>query len=292
MTITALRAFHRVALAGSFTRASAISGLSQPTLSAQVKSIEVMHAAALFERKGRGVVLTPLGQRLLDITTRIFTAEDEAQALLDGARALKRGHLRIAADNATHVMGTLAELRRHHPGLTFSITSDNSSAVLEQLINHQADVAITARASSDPRIRSALLKRDQLVLFMPRDHPLADQESVLLSALAGQDLVIRERGSVTREVFESRLAEAGITPGTLMEVQGREAVREAVAAGFGIGIVFESEFSSATAFRTLRVRDADLAVAEYAACLARRTNLPMLRRFFEIIAGHVAEPHR
>ncbi len=59
--------------------------------------------------------------------------------------------------------------------------------------------------------------------------------------LAGEDLVIRERGSVTREVFESALAERGVTPGTLIEVEGRESVREAVAAGFGLGIVFESE---------------------------------------------------
>ena len=289
MNLTTLRAFHMVALAGSFTRASAITGLSQPTLSAQVKGIEAVHAAALFDRKGRGVVLTPLGQRLLDITTRLFAAEEDAQALLEGARTLRRGHLRIAADSATHVMGALAELRRRSPGLTFSLTSDNSSAVLEQLITHQADIAITARASSDPRIRSVVMKRDHLVLFMPAAHALATRPDVVLAALAGQDLVIRERGSVTREVFEARLAEAGITPGTLMEVQGREAVREAVSAGFGIGVVFESEFGADPAFRALRVRDADLAVAEYAACLTRRVNLPMMRRFFEIVGEFSAK---
>jgi aminoethylphosphonate catabolism LysR family transcriptional regulator len=284
MTLAALRAFHAVASQRSFTGASRVTGLSQPSLSTQVKLLEAHNEAALFDRHGRGgITLTPLGQRLYDVTTRLFAAEEEARALLEGMRTLHRGHLRIAADSATHVMPVLAELRARHEGLTFSLTSDNSSAVLEQVLDHRADIAVCARATSDPRLMSVVLKRDRLVLFMPARHPLTTVGEIELSMLEGADLVIRERGSVTREVFEARLAEGGITPGRLMEVQGREAVREAVAAGFGIGIVFESEFVEDPAFRALPVSDTDLAVAEYAVCLARRARLPLLRRFFEMV---------
>ena len=104
-----------------------------------------------------------------------------------------------------------------------------------------------------------------------------------ISALAGQDLVIREAGSVTREVFEARLAEAGIRPGVLVEVQGREAVREAVAAGFGIGIVFDSEFAPDPAFRTISLASVDMLVAEYVVCLEARRRLPMVRSFLELV---------
>jgi aminoethylphosphonate catabolism LysR family transcriptional regulator len=284
MNHTALRAFHAVATHLSFTRASRATGLAQPALSAQVKRLESGHEAALFDRHGRGgVSLTPLGQRLLDVTTRLFAAEEEARALLEGMRTLRRGHLRIAADSATHVMAALAEMRAEHPGLTFSLTSDNSSAVLEQVLDHRADIAISARATSDPRLHSVVMKRDRLVLFMPGNHVLAAQQAVNLALLEQQDLVIRERGSITREVFEVELARAGITPGRLMEVQGREAVREAVAAGFGIGIVFESELPRDAGFKALAVADADLAVAEYAVCLMRRARLPLIRRFFAVI---------
>ena len=284
MSITGLRAFHAVARAGSFTRAAEAAGISQPTLSSQVRLLEERHDAALFDRKGRGVALTPLGQKLLDITTRLFAAEDEAKALLEGVRTVRRGHLRLAADSATHAMPLLARMRERSPGLTFSLRIGNSSTVLDDLLDYRADIAITARPSSDPRFAIRLLKRDRVVLFAPAGHRLARQRSVPLAALAGEDLVIRERGSVTREVFESALAERGITPGTLIEVEGRESVREAVAAGFGLGIVFESEMPPGEGFRAIAIADAALDVAEYVACLAARERVAMVQGFLGLVA--------
>ena len=93
----------------------------------------------------------------------------------------------------------------------------------------------------------------------------------------------RERGSITREVFETRLAEAGIRPGALVEVQSREAVQEAVAAGFGIGVIFDSEFAQDAACRKLAAPDADLAVAEYVICLEERRRIPLVRGFLDLL---------
>src|SRR5262245_20276421 len=134
MNLTQLRAFHVVARAGSVSLAARAGSTSQPTLSAQVKALEKGYGVDLFARKGRGVQLTPVGQSLQAITTRLFAAEDEAQALLEGSRALTRGHLRVSADSACHVMPILAALKRRHQGLTFSLKVDNSAAVLTQLI--------------------------------------------------------------------------------------------------------------------------------------------------------------
>ncbi|MCU0819786.1 MAG: LysR substrate-binding domain-containing protein [Beijerinckiaceae bacterium] len=284
MSITGLRAFHAVARAGSFTRAAEAAGISQPTLSSQVRLVEERHDAALFDRKGRGVALTPLGQKLLDITTRLFAAEEEAKALLEGVRTVRQGHLRIAADSATHAMPLLARMRDRAPGLTFSLRIGNSSTVLDDLLDYRADIAITARPSSDPRFTIRLLRRDRVVLFAPSGHRLASRRAVPLADLAGQDLVIRERGSVTREVFESALAERGITPGMLIEVEGRESVREAVAAGFGLGIVFESEMPPGDSFRPVAIADEPLDVAEYVACLAARAEVAMVRSFLDLVS--------
>lgn len=284
MSITGFRAFHAVARAGSFTRAAEALALSQPTLSSQVRLLEERHDAALFDRKGRGVALTPLGQKLLDITTRLFAAEEEARALLEGVRTVRQGHLRLAADSATHAMPLLARMRDRAPGLTFSLRIGNSSTVLDDLLEYRADIAITARPSSDPRFAIRLLRRDRVVVFAPAGHRLANKGTVPLSELAGEDLVIRERGSVTREVFETALAERGITPGMLIEVEGRESVREAVAAGFGLGIVFESEMPPGDSFRAIAIADAPLDVAEYVACLAARERVAMVRSFLDLVS--------
>ena len=285
MNLTLLRAFHLVAEAGGFTRASEGGGASQPTLSAQVRAIEAEHGVSLFNRRGRGATLTPLGQSLLAVTTRLFSAEEEAEALLAGARSLTRGHLRVAADSATHVMPLLAELRRRHAGVTFGLRVGNSSEVLQHLLDYDVDVAVMAKQTSDPRIHALHLRTDTLVLFTPATHAWAHRDRVLLQELGGRDLVIRERGSITREVFEARLGEAGVKPGALIEVETREAVREAVAAGFGIGVVFRSELPEGSSLSAIVVEDADLSVDEYVACLEERRRTPLVRGFLEIARG-------
>lgn len=280
---TGLAAFHAVAQAESFTKAARARNVSQPTLSAQVRGLEEAYGVRLFDRIGRAVRLTPLGQSLFVITARMFTAEEEAEALLAGVRTLTRGHLRIAADSATHVMPALGRIRDKHPGLTFSLTIGNSSDVIAQIMDYSADVAVTAKRTSDPRIHVVRLREDQLVGFMRSDHPFAGHGAVPIEAFVGQDVVLRERGSVTREVFEARLAEAGVRPGHLLEVQTREAVRDAVATGFGIGVIFGSEFREGEGLRRLEITGADLSVAEYAVCLEERRRIPLVRSFLDAV---------
>jgi aminoethylphosphonate catabolism LysR family transcriptional regulator len=279
---TQLRAFHLVADAGSFSLAARTAGLSQPTLSAQVRALEASYAVDLFDRRGRGVRMTPTGQSLFALTTRLIAAEEEARALLTGGRALTRGHLRVSADSAYHVMPILAELKRLHAGLTFTLKIDNSAAVLDHLTEHGADIAVMAKMTSDPRIYSMKLREDRLIVFVPQGHAWARRRQIRISELSGRDIVVRERGSITREVFEARLAQAGVVSGSLIEVQTREGVREAVAAGFGVGVVFDSEFGTEARFHAIEVSDSDLTVGEYVACLQERRRLPVVRAFLDV----------
>jgi aminoethylphosphonate catabolism LysR family transcriptional regulator len=288
ISYSGLAAFHAVAEAESFTGAARARHVSQPTLSTQVRSLEESYGVRLFDRIGRQTRLTPLGQNLFVITSRLFAAQDEAQALLAGTRTLQRGHLRIAADSATHVMASLARMRAKYPGLTFSLTIGNSSEVVSQIMDFAADVAITARPISDPQIHVVKLRSDVLVAFVASDHRLAAHRSIPIEAFSGEDVVLRERGSITREVFETRLSGAGIRPANLLEVQSREAVREAVAAGFGIGITFDSEFRADSQLTRLKVTGADLAVGEYAVCRTERRRLPLVRSFFETVLEQIA----
>ena len=146
-----------------------------------------------------------------------------------------------------------------------------------------ADVAITARANSDPRIHSIKLRSDDLIAFVSDQHELARHEHLPIEAFAGQDIVLRERGSITREVFEGRLFEASVRPANLLEVQSREAVREAVAAGFGIGVIFSAEFRPDEQLKCLEIPGTDFSVGEYAACRAERRRIPLVRSFFETV---------
>jgi aminoethylphosphonate catabolism LysR family transcriptional regulator len=284
MNLVQLRAFHLVARERGFTRAAAAANLSQPTLSSHVAALEAAYAVRLFERRAREPVLTELGRNLFDVTTRLFELEDEARTLLAGSKALRRGHLKVAADNAYHAVPIVAGLRRSYPGLTFKLAIDNSAGVLRQLLDGEVDVAVTAKVGADPRLHAVEMKRDRLILFAPRRHVLASRARIRLAELAAQPVVLRERGSFTREVFEQAIGAAGVRLGTVTEVQTREGVRETVAAGFGLGVVFESEFRPERRFRAIAFADAALSVGEYAVCLSSRRHMALVGAFMDAAA--------
>src|SRR4051812_1750019 len=178
MTPSQLRAFHLVAEAGSFSAAARAAGLSQPNLSGQVTALEKAYGVRLFDRRGRSVTPTETGRQLHGVSARLFALQDEARALLAGEQALTRGHLRIAADSAHHVVPIMAALRRRADGLTFALSIDNSAVVLERLLRHEADVAVMAKSVSDPRLHAVRLRTDRLVLFVPARHALAKRRQV------------------------------------------------------------------------------------------------------------------
>lgn len=281
MNLTHVLAFHRVAAAGSYTLAARMSGVSQPTLSAQVRSLEKMVGRPLFVRARRRIRLTPAGEQLYAATTRLSDAVEAVAAVLGAARDPVGGQLRVAADSAVHVIPVLADMRRQSQSFTFRIRIDNSGGVIQQVLNDEADVGVMARPIEDARLYTVRLRSDRIVLLVPRKHAWTGRKSVRLEALAKMDLVTREKGSVTREVIDTRLASAGFRPRQTIEVETREAVREAVAAGLGIGIVFASEAKDDRRLASVPIVDADATVNEFIVCRAERRNLGLVGRFIQ-----------
>ncbi len=283
MNYAQIRAFHVVAEAGSFTRAAERIHVTQPTLSGQVAALEARYGVKLFERRGRGIELTDLGRGLRDITRRLFGQETEAEQLLTSAQGLTAGLLRVGADAPYQVIPLLARFSRRHPGIRLSMSFGNSERVLQELLDRRCDIAVLPDIESDARIHAVPFRRDRLVVFVPRDHAWAGRRSLRFAELAGQNLVLREPGSTTRAVLDRALAEAGVKPGRALEIGSREAVREAVAAGLGIGAVFESEFGRDPRLHRLQLRDVDLHAVEYAACLQERRPVRVVRAFFDLL---------
>ncbi len=278
-----LRAFHAVAREGSFTTAARSLQLTQPTVSSQVKALEDSYGVRLFDRRGRRVVLTALGDNLFSVTQRLFGLEDEVEDILAGARELQSGHIKVGADGPHHIIPILAAFSRRYPGLEVSLAMGNADKVLSNLRNYQIDVAVLAKVDNDPRLFAIPYRRSRLVLFIPRGHPWAKRSSIRLREIAEQRMILREAASVTRQIFQSALAEAAIRPQSVMQIESREAVREAVAAGLGIGVVSEAEFDHDKRLVALRVRDAKLEIIEHVVCLQERRRLRIVRAFLDVV---------
>ncbi len=282
MNYSHLRAFHAVASQGSFTKAATALHVTQPTISDQVKALEQRYNVILFERRGHHITLTSVAQALLEITQRQFSLEAEAEQLLTAAKGLAQGLLRVSADAPYHVVPLLGRFNRLHPGIRLTLDFGNSTKVLDALFERHTDIAVLPNIGHDHRLFSTLIRRDKLVAFVPKGHEWAGKRSLPLVALAEQRLVLREHGSTTRAVFEHALQQSGITMGPVMEIGSREGVREAVAAGLGIGIVGATEFGNDRRLHAINLQGNGLEVTEYAACLDERRMIRTINAFFEL----------
>ena len=137
-----LRAFHYVAISGGFSRAAEALHLTQPAISDQVRKLEAEYDIRLFDRQKKQVSVTAVGQALLDITHRLFEAEQQALEYLSESRVTRTGTLRIIADSAHHMTQTLALFRKQFPGVFVSVKSGNSAQVIDKLQRYEADICL------------------------------------------------------------------------------------------------------------------------------------------------------
>jgi aminoethylphosphonate catabolism LysR family transcriptional regulator len=279
-----LRSFHAVATHGSFTRAAEMLNITQPTLSGQVKDLEIRYGTKLFVRLGRRIELTDIGKSAFKITRLLFRHEEEVEHLLQSARALTSGELRVAADSPYIVTPLLAQFQRIYPGIQISIQYGNSQQLMSWIASRRCDVAFLPNIpDGEDKLFSIPLLPDRLVVFVSREHDWSDRRSVPIEELVTQRVILREKGSRTRSIFEEAVAQAGQALNDVMEISGREGVREAVAAGFGVGIVAENELLADSRLRALPVSNADLVHAEYVVCLQEMRSLRVNDAFLELI---------
>lgn len=283
MRYVQLRAFHYVAISGGFSRAAEVLHLTQPAISDQVRKMEEEYDVLLFDRRKRQVVMTQSGERLLEITRRLFDSEQQALELLSESRALRSGHLRIVADSPHHLLHILSRFRKAHPGVRISIKAGNTETVMNSLYSYEADIGVLGEIPEGRDFDSILLNSTPIVAFVAATHPLAVAKSFRFAELADLPLVMREKGSKTRRKLEEAAAAAGVELVPTIEAEGREAVREIVASGIGVGFVSQAEFGDDTRLVQIPVQGAGaMSMDEGLICLRERRSGKLVQAFFDI----------
>ena len=281
MYFTQLRSFQAVAIEGSFTRAAERLNLSQPTITQQVRHLERVFGVELFHRYGRRVELSEVGRTLLTATERLFATSDETIELLEAASGLGTGHLRVSAVGPIDVIPVIASIVEVNPGIRVSLTICNSQEALHSLMEFRSDVAMLASTRIDLRLHSVDFGSRPLVLYVDTDHPWAQRRWVRLKDLHRQEVIIRETGSQTRLLFERACAQAGIAPRQRIEIDNRDAFREAVAQGLGIGVIGDRGLVPDRRLHRILIRDADIRINRRLACLKDRRDSRLIRSFLE-----------
>lgn len=278
-----LRAFEAAARTASMSAAAQMLGLRQPTVSAHIARLERDFGVELFRRGGRGVVLTPFGRLLHEATYRMLQAEQHAASLLLSARNQYEGHLAICAIGPHNVVPMLARFRAQHPRVRVEVKVADSRQIAERILGEQEDVGILLHAVDDPRVHCVPYRRQPLVVFAAKTHPLAGHARLRLADLHSQEFVVREQGSQTRKVFESGLAAAGVAVRSTLQMGSRESVREAVAQGLGLGVVARTALVPDERLVVLPVVDLELATEVHVICLRERRQASLVASFLTAV---------
>lgn len=283
LSLSQLKAFDATARLGSMSAAARALGLTQPTVSAHIARLEAYNGLELFFRRGRSIELTDFGRLLYDTTRRVFCAENDAWALLASARNRYRGRLSVCAVGPYNVTPMLKRFRASWPQVDLVVTLGDSRQIVERILDYQGDLGVLVHPVDDPRLHCVPLWRQKLVVFAPRDHALSGRSGLRVRDLDGQEFVVREGGSTTRRVFEEHLARARVRVRVAVEMGSREAVREAVAEGLGLGVVAEPAYVPDHRLVRLDIADLDAWTHVHVICLDDRRTVPLIAGFLAVV---------
>jgi LysR family transcriptional regulator, low CO2-responsive transcriptional regulator len=289
MTPTQARAFLAVAMKGSFSEAARSLGVSQPTVTNQIKQIERRHEVELFYRNGRGASLTQVGEALLPFIQRMFGSFDEAITYLDEVQGIHRGHLRIGSYGPYDVMRLIARYSAQFPAVSVSVDFSNSQTLAEKLISYELDIAVIGRIKAQPEFHAIPFRNPPLVIIAPRIPPWIGRQSVSVSELGKETIVRREPGSAARVAQDRLFAQAKISPRRIIQCTGREGVVSAVAARIGIGTIFDEGILPEDRIVKLKVSGPAIQSRVDIVCLADRKSNKLIAGFLKIARAMLSE---
>jgi DNA-binding transcriptional LysR family regulator len=261
MTLEQLRIFVAVAEKQHVTRAANELNLTQSATSAAIAALEARYGIKLFDRVGRGIVLTRTGSDFLIEARAVLARAKDATQVLNDLAGLKRGSLSIAASQTVGnywLPPRIQAFHAAHPGIELQLAISNTEQVARMVIEGSADLGFVEGEVEESVLAAKKIDGDCLILAVGTKHPWVTRTKISAKDLPTTPWVLRERGSGTRSMFEAALRQNGLKLSDLniaLELPSNEAVRSAVEAGDGATAVSDLMAAPSIAARTLhRVR--------------------------------------
>ncbi|CAN5505746.1 LysR family transcriptional regulator [soil metagenome] len=237
MTLEQLRIFIVVAEKQHVTQAASELNLTQSATSAAIAALEARYGIKLFDRIGRGIVLTQTGRDFLDEARAVVARAKTAAQVLNDLAGLKRGALTIAASQTVAnywLPPRIQTFHTSHPGIDLNMTIANTEQVARAVRQGNADLGFVEGEVDDDSLAISKIDGDSLIVVVGMKHPWVGRTKIASKDLLATAWVLREPGSGTRSMFEAALRQFGIRLSDLriaLELPSNEAVRAAIESG-------------------------------------------------------------
>ncbi len=295
LNLNQLRVFYHAAKHLNFTVAAGKLFITQPAVTAQIKSFEEHCNLKLFQRRGRKLYLTSEGQILYEYATKIFRYEQEVEHVLEDMLKLERGELRLGTTKAyaRYFMPVLlSRFHRSYPNIRLNLDEGSSRDMILSLVSLKNEVAVIARAIDHPEVAFTPFSKEELAVIAAPDHRLARKKSVSLAELAREPLIMKDRGSGTRKLVDEMFARENFRPNVLMETSNAEFIKQLVQRGEGVSFLVKEAVAAELKEKKLalvRLSGAAIFLDVSIAHLKDATLSPPALAFVEILSNLRAE---
>ena len=292
MDLRRLEVFAKVAELGSFSRAAEALYLTQPTVSEHVRALEDELGVQLLDRLGRGATATRAGQLLLGYARRMLALAREAQQALDQFQGRMSGELVIGGSTipGEYVLpALLGAFKTKYPDISVSLLIGDSRQVSEWAEQGRVEIAVVGARPASRALQSRELMPDELVIVVPAGHPWATRKTVTLDELRREPMVVRERGSGSRQAIEHVLEEASLSLSAFRivgEMGSTQAIKQAVRAGVGIALISRRAVEDecrAGLVACVKVKDLKVARSFHLLTHRDRTRSPLAQAFVDFL---------
>ncbi len=240
LNLNQLRVFYYAAKNLSFTAAAGDLYITQPAVTAQIKSFEEFCSLKLFKKRGRRIYLTDEGKSLYAYAAKIFKTEKEIEHVIDDMRELKRGILSLGTTKAyaRYFMPLMiTTFHKNYPNIKIQLNEGSSLDMIHSLLDFKIEVAVIARAEDNSEVNFLPFSREEMAVILSLDHPLAQKKTVTFRDLATVPFIMKEKGSGTRKLVEELFEAEQCAPDVLMETSNTEFIKQLVQRGEGISFV-------------------------------------------------------
>jgi DNA-binding transcriptional LysR family regulator len=234
------RVFYYAAKNLSFTAAAGELFISQPAVTAQMKSFEEFCSLKLFKKRGRRIYLTDEGKSLYAYAAKIFKYEKEIEHIIDDMRELKRGILSLGTTKAyaRYFMPLMiTTFHQNYPNIKIQLNEGSSLDMIHSLLDFKIEVAVIARAEDNPEVYFFPFSREEMAVIVSKDHHLRREKAITFKDLSLEPFIMKEKGSGTRKLVEELFEAENCAPDILMETSNTEFIKQLVQRGEGVSFV-------------------------------------------------------
>lgn len=256
VTLRQMKVFEAVAHHGSYSRAAETLYLSQPAVSMQIKQLEESVGVPLLEQLGKKIYLTEAGKEFQQYCNNILQQLNDAEAMFAEFKGMS-GKLAICVATTASYFSPqlLAAFCKRYPQAQASLNVTNRETLLQRLAQNETDMAVMGRPPDGLDLDATPFMENPLVIIAPPSHPLAGERDIPLERIQQETFLVREQGSGTRIAMERFFSEQAIKLTTGTEMSTNEAIKQAVQAGMGLGILSLHTISLELETRRLVVLD-------------------------------------